>query len=228
LVKKLRLTVINDNEPGEGLINEWGWSILVESEEWRFLFDADTDPSVLQHNFKVLHISPESIDFAFLSHWHGDHYGGFAYVGEVRPGLKVYAPPGDTSILEGWGLSPEVVREGRALREDLVTTGPLGWFIREQAAGVRVDCLGWVVIVGCSHPGADALARRVSELTGGEIYMVVGGYHEPPRRVLDNLAKIAKVICPAHCSGESAKEYVRRKYPNKYCSVRTGSVIELP
>jgi len=228
MVKHLKLTVVNDNEPGEGLINDWGWSTLLETEDWRVLFDADTDPAVIKHNFRVLGIDPGSIDFAVLSHWHSDHYGGFSYLGEVRPGLKVYVPPGPTSILRDWGLTPEVIREGTQPARDLVTTGPIGYLIREQAIGVEVDGLGWVVVVGCSHPGADSLARKVAELTGGKIHMVIGGYHEPPRRVLDNLSEIAEVICPAHCSGDTAKEYVRRKYPNKYCSVRTGSVLEFP
>ena len=228
MVKYLKLTIINDNEPGEGLINDWGWSALAETSGWRFLFDADTDPAVIKHNFKALGIDPASIDFAVLSHWHSDHYGGFPYLGEVRPGLKVYVPPGPTSIINRWGLEPEVILKGSKLREDLISTGPLGWFIKEQAVGINVEGLGWVVIVGCSHPGADALARKVSELTGGKIYMVIGGYHEPPKEVLDNLSKMAEFICPAHCSGESAKEYVRRNYPNKYCSVRTGSVLKFP
>jgi len=228
MVEFLKLTVINDNVPGKGLINEWGWSILAESEKWIFLFDADTDPQVIEHNSKALGIDLKKLNFAVLSHWHGDHYGGFEYLGRVSRGLKVYVPPGETGLLEGWGLKEEVVRQPMKLAEDLWSTGPLGFFIKEQAVGVFVNGLGYVVIVGCSHPGADRLASKIAEITKGNIYMVVGGYHEPPLSVLDNLAKISKLICPAHCSGERAKEYVRRKHPEKYCEVRTGSIIKLP
>ncbi|GAB6135020.1 hypothetical protein JCM16307_05680 [Thermococcus prieurii] len=38
---------------------------------------------------------------------------------------------------------------------------------------------------------------------------------------------MTEFIAPAHCSGEEAKAYVRRKYPEKFVAVRTGSVIEL-
>jgi len=56
---------------------------------------------------------------------------------------------------------------------------------------------------------------------------VIGGFHYPSRETLDRLAGMTELIAPAHCSGEEAKAYARRKYPGKFVAVRTGSVIEL-
>ena len=227
MVKSLKLTIINDNEPGKGLVNEWGWSVLVESEKWSFLFDADTSPSVIEHNCKALGIDLSSIDFAVLSHWHSDHYGGFEYVGQVHKNLKVYVPPGSLSIFKNWGLKAIVVSAPQEIAKDVWSTGPIG-YISEQAVGINVDNLGYVVIVGCSHPGVDVLTKKIVDITGGKIHLTIGGYHNPSKKALDKLALITDIICPAHCSGESAKEYVKKKYPSKYFSVRTGSVVKLP
>ena len=228
MVKKLNLTIINDNEPGEGLKNDWGWSILVESEKWRILFDADTNPHVIEYNTRKMNINLKNVDLGVLSHYHGDHYGGFEYVGRVARGLKIYVPPGDYEFLKSWGLNPIEVKDARKIGDDLWLSGALGSFIREQAMGIKVDNIGLVVVVGCSHPGADALASKLKEITNEEIYLVIGGYHSPPKSVLDNLARISKYISPAHCSGIDAKNYVRRNYPDKYFPVRTGSKIEIP
>ncbi len=220
----MRLTVLNDNSPSRGLLNEWGWSVLIEGEQ-RFLFDADTRGEVLLHNSKVLGVSLEGLDFAVLSHWHGDHYGGFPYVAGLNPGLRLYAPPGNKVMALRWGLEVvEVVNAGK-IASGVWTSGPLDGF--EQAIGIETPS-GLVVIVGCSHPGVDRLTSAILEVSGYEkAYLVIGGFHYPSRRTLDRLAETAEFIAPAHCSGDTAKAYVRRRYPEKFVEVRTGTVLEV-
>ncbi len=223
--------VLVDNEPGEGLRSEWGWSIYIETDRWKSLFDADTNPRVLEHNTRALGISLSDLDFSILSHHHGDHYGGFEYVGKVKPGLMVYVPPGRVEYLRNWGLNPVPVYEAERVTDNAWLTGPMGssiWGIQEQALALYVEEKGLVVVVGCSHPGADKLASKAIEVSGiDDVYMVIGGYHGPSARTLDNLARLSRYVCPAHCSGRRAKDYVRRKYPDQYCEVRTGSVFVL-
>ena len=223
MVNFLKITVLVDNEPGRGLRSDWGWSALLETEKWRALFDADTDPSVLEYNSRRLGVDWR-LDFGFLSHWHGDHYGGYEYVGKVSPGLKVYVPPGDGEILGDWGLNSVVVDEPALVAEDAWSSGPVGR-MEEQALGVLVEGVGLVVVVGCSHPGVDVLASRLSEVVGEEVYMVIGGFHEPSKETLDRIASISRLVCPAHCTGSRAKEYLELKYPEKTRSVRTGSIF---
>ncbi len=224
MVKELRLTVLNDNEPGEGLINDWGWSVLLESEKWKALFDADTEGRVLEHNSRKLGKSLNNLDFAFLSHYHRDHYGGFSYIGKIKEGLKIYVPV-EKEFLREWGLRPTVAHKGE-IEKDVFSTGLMG-ASREQAMGIRVDSLGIVVVVGCSHPGVDILAETLRELIDEDIYMVIGGFHSPLRKIIDRLARVSNIIIPAHCSGERTKRYVKKKYPEKFREVRTGSVVEI-
>ncbi|HFC49680.1 MAG TPA: MBL fold metallo-hydrolase [Thermofilum sp.] len=223
MVKFLRITVLVDNEPADGLRNEWGWSALLETDKWRALFDADTDPAVLRNNSKRLRVD-WNLDFGFLSHWHGDHYGGYEYVGKVSPGLNIYVPPGNGKILGDWGLNHVVVDEPVSIAEDAWSSGPMGR-VEEQALGVLVKGLGLVVVVGCSHPGVDVLASKLSEIVGEEVYMVIGGFHEPSKETLDRIASISKLVCPAHCTASRAKEYLELKYPEKTRSVKTGSIF---
>ena len=220
----MRLTILNDNVPAVGLINDWGWSVLVEGRE-RFIFDADTKGGILAHNSKVLGVSLENLDFAFLSHWHYDHYGGFPYIAELNPGLRLYAPPGNGETALGWGFEVVEVYNAGEIEEEVWTSGALDNF--EQAVGVETPS-GLVIIVGCSHPGADRLTKAILEASGHEkAHLVIGGFHYPPQRTLDRLAQMSDLIAPAHCFGDSAKAYVRKHYPEKFLEVRTGTIIEI-
>ncbi|MEX0568477.1 MAG: MBL fold metallo-hydrolase [Candidatus Njordarchaeota archaeon] len=227
-MKELRIVVLDDNVPAPGLRNDWGWSAYIDMGEKAVLFDADTRPNIIEHNINKLNIDVEKIEFAVLSHMHGDHYGGFQYIGRVKPGLKIYVPSSGVDFLKKWGLEPIIINEPLKISDDIWISGPLKsspFGIREQALGIRVDDVGLVIIVGCSHPGVDRLSMRLSELFGEEVFLVIGGYHNPSRKALDNLAQISKYICPTHCSGDAAKKYVRKKYPDKYFEIRTGTKI---
>lgn len=231
MVEKLDVTIIVDNMPGEGLKNSWGFSAYIVSDSFRILFDADTDLNVVKYNVEKLGIPLLNTDFAVLSHHHHDHYGGFKYIGEVVPGLKIYVPPGEIGYLSEWGLNPVVNTATNKLMEDVWIVGPLKsgvWGIYEEALAIRIDDEGLLLAVGCSHPGVDNLAYEIYEKTGYTIYWVVGGYHSPSSTTLDRLARISRYISPAHCSGEEAKRYVRAKYPEKYIDVYTGYRITLP
>ncbi len=41
-------------------------------------------------------------------------------------------------------------------------------------------------------------------------------------------ANYSRYVCPAHCSGREARQYVASRYPNKYCEVKTGTRLNLP
>ncbi|BEP18608.1 MBL fold metallo-hydrolase [Pyrofollis japonicus] len=224
----MRAIILNDNVGAPGLLNEWGWSLYIEANGRRVLFDADTSPEVISYNAKRLGVDFSFLDFGFLSHHHGDHYGGFSAVAKAKPGLPVYAPPGETSWAHGLPLALKIVREPGEIAPGFYSSGPLeAWTsFYEQALGISLgDRL--VVIVGCSHPGVDTLAEKLYSLTGLPILMVIGGFHEPETWRLDKLADLADYICPAHCSGSRAKHYVATRYPEKFCNVKTGSTITI-
>ncbi|MFA4647095.1 MBL fold metallo-hydrolase [Pyrococcus kukulkanii] len=217
----MKLIVLNDNVPSKGLKNDWGWSILVG----RILFDADTNPLVLAYNSKALGVELKGLKFAVLSHWHYDHYGGFPYIAELNPGLKLYAPLEGMAMAMRWGFDPIPVTSPGEIEKRVYTSGILDNF--EHAIGIETSS-GLVVIVGCSHPGVDRLTKAVLDASGyKKACLVIGGFHSPPLWRIDNLAKMTELIAPAHCSGDVAKEYVKRRYGEKFVDVRTGTVIEV-
>ncbi len=221
----MRLVVVVDNRAKEGLRKEWGWSAYIEAHGHRVLFDAGASPSTLEFNAKRLGLDLSHLDFAVLSHHHGDHYGGFRYVGRVAGDLRVYSPPGELGYLREWGLNPVPVTSPLEVERGFWLTGPLsaGWIL-EQALAISTE-EGLVVVVGCSHPGVHRLVRAARDVSGIDVFLVVGGFHMPSERVLDELAGMSRKICPAHCSGSRSVSYLRRKYPEKLCEVMAGSIL---
>ncbi len=223
----LYLYVLDDNQPSPGLLNKWGWSVYIEKSGSNILFDTDTDSNIIISNAEKLGVSLEKLDYAFLSHHHGDHSGGFEAIGRFKPGLPIYVPPGDTWYLERYGLRPVIVKEPVEIAPGEWSTGPLSrdW-IHEHGLIIRSKP-GPILIVGCSHPGIDRLVDRAVEIAGGKLFLVIGGFHSPPRWMIDRIAPNTAYIAPAHCSGEEVKQYVKTRYGEKYVAVRTGTILRI-
>ncbi|MEM0160740.1 MAG: MBL fold metallo-hydrolase [Thermoplasmata archaeon] len=226
MVQNVKIYVLNDNEPEKGLKNDWGWSAYIESEKWAIIFDADTKPEIIEHNAAKMNLNLKKLKFAFLSHYHHDHYGGFEYLGKISNGLKVFTPE-DSDLLKKWGLEPVYLDKPKKIEEDIFSTGPLvNGEIKEHAMIINVSNYGSIVIVGCSHPGIANIVAKALEISA-PVHMVIGGFHSPPQSQLDDIATKVRYICPAHCSGNDAKNYIKSQYSEKFCAVKTGSIIEL-
>jgi len=81
-----------------GMQKDWGYAALVEYGGKRILFDTGNDPEFLARNAKAKSADLSKLDFAVMSHRHGDHMGGLAYLLKVNPKVKIYAPK------EGFGV----------------------------------------------------------------------------------------------------------------------------
>jgi len=75
-----------------GMKKDWGYSALIEYAGKRILFDTGNDPGILAQNAKAKAIDLSKLDFVVMSHRHGDHMGGLAYLLKVNPRVKIYAP----------------------------------------------------------------------------------------------------------------------------------------
>lgn len=80
------------------LHKDWGYAALIEYGGKRILFDTGNNPEILGQNAKNMGIDLTKLDFVVMSHRHGDHMGGLAYVLRVNPKVKIYAPK------EGFGV----------------------------------------------------------------------------------------------------------------------------
>ena len=77
---------------------DWGYAALVEYGGKRILFDTGNNPEILAQNAKAKNVDLSKLDFVVMSHRHGDHMGGLAYLLKVNPKVKIYAPK------EGFGV----------------------------------------------------------------------------------------------------------------------------
>lgn len=75
-----------------GLERDWGFSALVEYGGHRILFDAGNDGEIFARNVRALGVDLKRLDFAVISHRHGDHTGGLAYLLRVNPNVTIYVP----------------------------------------------------------------------------------------------------------------------------------------
>src|SRR5207249_3569445 len=82
-----RITVVYDAFGKiTGMQKDWGYAAFIEYGGKRILFDAGNDPGILANNTKASGIDLSKLDFVIMSHRHGDHMGGLAYVLSVNPG----------------------------------------------------------------------------------------------------------------------------------------------
>lgn len=74
------------------LTRDWGFAALVEYDGKRVLFDTGNDAGIFESNITSLGIDLTRLDAVVLSHRHGDHTTGLAYLLSVNPDVTIYAP----------------------------------------------------------------------------------------------------------------------------------------
>jgi 7,8-dihydropterin-6-yl-methyl-4-(beta-D-ribofuranosyl)aminobenzene 5'-phosphate synthase len=75
---KAQITVLYDAfGKASAMQKDWGYAALVESGGKRMLFDTGNNPDILAHNVKTKGIDLSTLDFAVMSHRHGDHMGAW-------------------------------------------------------------------------------------------------------------------------------------------------------
>jgi len=88
-----RVTILYDSFGNSRLFTmDWGFAVLVEYGGKRILFDTGNNSRIFEHNVKAAGVDLQKLDFVVMSHRHGDHMGGLAYLLKVNPTVKIYAP----------------------------------------------------------------------------------------------------------------------------------------
>ena len=131
-----RVTILYDSfGKSPTLTMDWGFAALVDYGGKRILFDTGNNAQVFEHNVKAAGVDLQKLDFVVMSHRHGDHMGGLAYLLKVNPTVKIYAPKersgvyGDDQPSSTWyrkdpslpteqlyyrGAPPEIIHMGEA------------------------------------------------------------------------------------------------------------------
>ena len=242
----MKITIVYDNKTlDSNLTSGWGFSCLVDDD---LLFDTGGDSRTLLSNMAKMGIDPAGIRIVVLSHAHGDHTGGLG--GLLGTGVRptVYVPrsfPGRfksdvralTTLVEVHG--PVEIRPG------IHSTGEVGRGLVEQALAVETG-QGLVVVTGCAHPGVVEMVRRAKESVGGrtpprvggdgggEVYLVMGGFHlggTSQRRVKAIIADFRQLgvqkVAPCHCTGDPAIRVFAEEYGSDFIKAGVGLVLDI-
>jgi len=94
-----RITILYDAfGKASSLKKDWGFSAFIEYNGKRIVFDTGNNTDTFGKNAKALGIDLKKLDFAVISHRHGDHTSGLSYLLSVNPSVKIYVPK------EGFGV----------------------------------------------------------------------------------------------------------------------------
>jgi 7,8-dihydropterin-6-yl-methyl-4-(beta-D-ribofuranosyl)aminobenzene 5'-phosphate synthase len=74
------------------MTKDWGFAAYIEYGGKRILFDTGNNAEIFAHNVEAKGIDLTKLDFAIVSHRHGDHTSGLNYLMTVNPAVKIYVP----------------------------------------------------------------------------------------------------------------------------------------
>ena len=228
----MKFTTVYDNQTLDPtLASAWGFACLVGDD---LLFDTGGDARRLLSNMEKMGIDPAGIETVVLSHAHSDHTGGLG--GLLNAGVcpTVYVPRSFPRRFKADVRSLTTLVEVKGpveIRPGIHITGEVGAHLVEQALAVdTVD--GLVVATGCAHPGVVELVRRAKESVGGEVALVLGGFHlgSASRRQIERIIADfrdldVRQVAPCHCTGGRAMRMFAEEYGDDFVKVGVGRVI---
>jgi len=249
----MKITLLSENVVGHNgakvCLAEWGFSAFIEAKGLNILFDTGhTD--VYIKNAKHLGVNLDSVDFVVLSHHHWDHTGGLRFHNFTSK-KKLLAHPETIAKLpkeESSKIHNEFdIRYSKIPNEFATDIYFLGEIPRKndfEEGKYKEDNMhndtaiaikttkGAVIITGCSHAGICNICDYAKEITGQNLYAVIGGFHlfDDNREVVDKTIEYFKHesvehLMPMHCVDHPTQAKFYLNFGTKKYSV--GDVIKL-
>lgn len=153
-----RLTVVVDNQAGDGLVAEHGYSLWIESDDRIILFDT-AESKCLQPNCRTLGLDLSRVTDLVLSHGHYDHTGGIAPVlaeaGRPQVYLHQAALQPRYVLRNGTTIEPVRMPERSMQALDHLPEGAIHWLTRPTQITDRIGVTGPIPrLTSYEDPGA--------------------------------------------------------------------------
>jgi 7,8-dihydropterin-6-yl-methyl-4-(beta-D-ribofuranosyl)aminobenzene 5'-phosphate synthase len=234
----MTMTILYDNNPYDTRLKpSWGFSCLIESKGKTILFDMGGDGRILLEHMKILNKDPKAINTVILSHIHGDHTGGLESLLREKSNLEIYVPE---SFPENFDRAVKdyratVVRVNAPIEicQGLHSTGEMGHGIKEQSLIINTPN-GIVLVTGCAHPGIIEIIEKAKTIVGGNIYMVIGGWHlfstseREIKGIIDSFLRMGiQKVAPCHCTGDLAIAMFKKTYGKNFIQAGVGRIIQV-
>jgi 7,8-dihydropterin-6-yl-methyl-4-(beta-D-ribofuranosyl)aminobenzene 5'-phosphate synthase len=100
------------------MTKDWGFSAYIEYGDKRILFDTGNNADIFAHNVAAKGVDLRTLDFAVVSHRHGDHTSGLNHLLKVNPGVKIYVPQENFGVF-GTALPGTFYRRNESLPPDM-------------------------------------------------------------------------------------------------------------
>jgi 7,8-dihydropterin-6-yl-methyl-4-(beta-D-ribofuranosyl)aminobenzene 5'-phosphate synthase len=101
-LQKAQITVLYDAfGKTSPMTKDWGFAALIEYGGKQVLFDTGNNADIFAQNVKVKGVDLTKLDFAVISHRHGDHMSGLSHLLNVNPRVPIYAPKEIAGVFGG-------------------------------------------------------------------------------------------------------------------------------
>jgi 7,8-dihydropterin-6-yl-methyl-4-(beta-D-ribofuranosyl)aminobenzene 5'-phosphate synthase len=97
---------------------DWGFSAYIEYGGKRILFDTGNNAEIFAHNVAAKGVDLANLDFAIVSHRHGDHTSGLSHLLKVNPAVTIYAPQENFGVF-GAALPGTFYRRNESLAPEM-------------------------------------------------------------------------------------------------------------
>jgi len=240
LLPEVKMTVIYDNRCDNRTLQEgWGFSVLVEYDKQKILFDTGGDPEAFFSNSEKLDLDFSTITHVVFSHRHWDHRAGIEDVlDKLREKTQIFLPKLFFPLLlrrRHPQLIFKTVNSFAELRRNIYSLVLQGGFLLYEQCLILDTTKGTVVLTGCAHPGIVNILKAVqTKLAGKNIHFVMGGFHllfTPGRISTETVREFqtldVKKVAPCHCSGDHTIRQFKEAYGNNFYKIGAGTVISI-
>ncbi len=248
---KITVLVENNSRIDNYLLSEPAFSLLIEHEGKKILFDTGYSDVFLK-NAKKLNIDLETVTDIVLSHGHNDHTRGLCSLKLNNKNIKLTAHPnifdekiGEDKIHYGCPISKEGLEKNYNLNltSRACQVAPDLFFLGEIENNKTIDiddsALVYImqnklfIITGCSHSGIINIVNYAKKITGiVEVYGILGGFHlvnktDEEIEVISQFFENEKIefLAPCHCCNLNSKIILSKR--NKIKDICTGDILSV-